>query len=208
MYFFLNRSPSPLSWKKNVVSTLEKPQRSISLNLYCATWNSHFDFHCLKDKMHMRIFSFIIFEKACTEKQTVLSLFFCLQRPTEKFLWRNVESTICNTLQWWCHNKGTCTGRGGVEINGFKFSYICLYVCFTSALVLKPLWSIFIYLVCKQPGVWSVNIQHKKLTVFVSLNNPLLQAVLTKGYCEWMGFCFGHQPPNSLLQFSHWKGDY
>lgn len=42
--------------------------------------------------------------------------------------------------------------------------------------------------------------------MFVSLNNPLLQAVLTKGYCEWMGFCFGHQPPNSLLQFSHWKG--
>lgn len=114
--------------KKIVVSTLEKPQRSSSLNLYCATWNSHFDFHCLKDKMHMQIF-FCHFEKACTEKQTVLSSFFCLQRPTEKFLWRNVESTICNTLQWWCHNKGTCTGRGGVEINDLKVSYICLYMC-------------------------------------------------------------------------------
>lgn len=128
LYFFLNKSPSPLIWKKIVVSTLEKPQRSISLNLYCATWNSHFDFHCLKDKMHMQIF-FCHFEKACAEKQTVLSSFFCLQRPTEKFLWRNVESTICNTLQWWCHNKGTCTGRGGVEINDLKVSYICLYMC-------------------------------------------------------------------------------
>lgn len=49
--------------KKIVVSTLEKPQRSISLNLYCATWNSHFDFHCLKDKMHMQIF-FLSFRKS------------------------------------------------------------------------------------------------------------------------------------------------
>lgn len=98
-------------------------------------------------------------------------------------------------------------GKGWGWNKRFKiFLHMFVYVWFTWALVLKPLWSIFIYLVCKQPGVWSVNTQHKKLTVFVSLNNPLLQAVLTKGYCEWMGFCFGHQPPNSLLQFSHWKG--